>query len=60
MNDEQILDEKFDSVMKTYEIIFERIALYTSDQNEKIERSEKVLIIKTKIMRISNHFSVNL
>ena len=60
MNDELILDEKFNLIIQTYEIITKRIAFYTFDQNEKIERSEKILIIKTKIMRILNHLSENL
>ena len=60
MNDESILNEKFNLIIQTYEITAKRTAFYTFDQNEKIERSEKILIIKTKIMRISNHLSKNL
>ena len=60
MNDELILNEKFNLIIQTYEITTKRIALYTFDQNEKIERFEKILIIKTKIMQISNHLSKNL
>ena len=46
--------------MQIYEITAKRTAFYTFDQNEKIKRSEKILIIKTKIMRISNHLLKNL
>ena len=60
MNDESILNEKFNLIMQTYKITAKRITFYTFDQNEKIERSEKTLIIKTKIMRISNYLSKNL
>ena len=60
MNDESILNEKFNLIIETYEITAKRTAFYTSDQNEKIERSEKILIIKTKIMQISNYLSENL
>ena len=60
MNDESILDKKFNLMIQTYEITAKRTAFYTFDQNKKIERSEKILIIKTKIMRISNHLSNDL
>ena len=60
MNDESILNEKFNLIIQTYEITAKRTAFYTFDQNEKIERFEKILIIKTKIMRISNHLLKNL
>ena len=46
--------------MQTFEITAKRTAFYTVNQNEKTERSEKILIIKTKIMRISNHLLKNL
>ena len=48
MNDESILNEKFNLIIQTYEITAKRTAFYTFDQNEKIERSEKILIIKKK------------
>ena len=60
MNDESTLNEKFNLIMQTYEITVKRTAFYTFDQNEKIERFKKILIMKTKIMRISNHLSKNL
>ena len=60
MNDKSILNEKFNLIIQTYEITIKRTAFYTFDQNERIERSEKILIRKIKIMQISNYLSKNL
>ena len=60
INDKSILNGKFNVIMQIYEIIIKQIALYTFDQNKKIERFAKILIIKTKIMQTSNHLSKNL
>ncbi len=46
--------------MKMRKIVTKRFALYTSFQNDKIERSDKVLMIRIKIMRIKTNLSTNL
>ena len=60
MNDEPTLERKFGALMNKYKIIQKRIAFYTSDQNEKTERSERVLTRRTRAMRISSHLSANM
>ena len=60
MNDEQTFVGNFNVLMKSYEITPERTALYTSNQNGKTERSEKILIIRARKLRIKSHFSADL
>ena len=60
MDDEPTLEEKFDALITSYGIIQKRTALYTSDQNEKTERSEKILTLRTKVMKIFFRLSANL
>jgi hypothetical protein len=45
MNDERILRFEYRDFMKLRRIVTKRFALYTSFQNDKIERFEKILII---------------
>jgi hypothetical protein len=60
MNDERILKFEYRDFMKMREIVTKRFVSYTSSQNDKIERSEEVLMIKIKIMRIKTNLSANL
>jgi hypothetical protein len=60
MNDEQTLKIQYENFMKMREISTKRFVSYTSAQNDKIERFEKILMIKIKTMRISSHLSTNL
>jgi hypothetical protein len=60
MNDERILRFEYRDFMKLRKIVTKRFASYTSFQNDKIERFKKILMIKTRIMRIKTHLSANL
>jgi hypothetical protein len=60
MNDERILRFEYRDFMKMRRIVTKRFASYTSSQNDKIERSEKILMIRAKIMRIKANLSTNL
>ena len=60
MNDEQTLDGEFDAFIKMYGILQKRTAFYTADQNGKTKRSEEVLTIRAKAMRIANQFSTDM
>jgi hypothetical protein len=60
MNDERILRFEYRDFMKMRRIVTKRFASYTSSQNDKIERSEKILMIRTRIMRIKTNLSANL
>ncbi len=60
MNDERILEFEYRDFMKLRRIVTKRFASYTSSQNDKIERSEKILMIKTRTMRIKTNLSVNM
>jgi hypothetical protein len=60
MNDERILRFEYRDFMKMRKIVTKRFASYTSSQNDKIERFERILMIKTKIMRIKTNLSTNL
>jgi transcription initiation factor TFIIIB Brf1 subunit/transcription initiation factor TFIIB len=60
MNDEQILKVQYENFMKMREISTKRFVSYTSAQNDKIERFEKVLMIKIKAMRISSRLLINM
>jgi hypothetical protein len=52
IDDEQILNIEYDNFMKMRKINTKRIVSYTSIQNEKIERFEKILIMKSRAFRI--------
>jgi hypothetical protein len=60
MNDERILEFEYRNFMKMRRIITKRFVSYTSSQNDKIERSEKILIIRVKTLRIKTNLSANL
>jgi hypothetical protein len=60
MNDERTLKFEYRDFMKMRRIVTKRFASYTSSQNDKIERSERILMIKTKAMRIKTNLSANL
>ncbi len=60
MNDERILEFEYREFMKLRKIVTKRFASYTSFQNDKIERSQEVLMIKTKAIRIEANLSANL
>ncbi len=52
IDDEQILKIEYENFMKMRRISTKRIVSYTSIQNEKIERSEKILTMKSRTLRI--------
>ncbi len=60
MNDKRLLKFEYREFMKLRRIVTKRFVSYTSFQNDKIERSEKILMIKTKAMRIKTNLSANL
>ncbi len=60
MNDERILKFEYRNFMKMRRIVTKRFVSYTSSQNDTIEQSEKILMIKTKAMRIKTNLSANL
>jgi hypothetical protein len=60
MNDERILRFEYREFMKLRKIVTKRFALYTSSQNDKIERSEKILMIKARTMKIKTNLSINM
>jgi hypothetical protein len=60
INDERILRFEYRDFMKMRNIVTKRFVSYTSFQNDKIEWSEKILMIKTKVMRIKTNLSTNL
>ncbi len=60
MNDERILRFEYRKFMKLREIVIKRFVSYTSSQNDKIERFEKILMIKVKTLRIKINLSTNL
>jgi hypothetical protein len=60
INNEQILSIKYENFMKMRKISTKRIVSYTSTQNEKIERSEKVLTMKSRALRIQTILSCEL
>jgi hypothetical protein len=60
MNDERTLKFKYREFMKLRRIVTKRFALYKSSQNNKIERFEKILMIKTKAIRIKANLSANM
>ncbi len=60
MNDERILSFEYRDFMKLRRIVTKWFVSYTSFQNKKVERSEKILIIKTRVMRIKTNLSANM
>ncbi len=60
MNDERILRFVYEEFMKLRKIVTKRFASYTSSQNDKIERSERILMIKTRAMRIKANLFINM
>jgi hypothetical protein len=60
MNDERILEFEYREFMKLRKIVTKRFVSYTSSQNDKIERSEKILMIRAKALRIKTNLSANL
>jgi hypothetical protein len=60
MNDERILKFEYREFMKLRRIVTKRFVSYTSSQNDKIERFEKILMIKTRVMRIKINLSANM
>jgi hypothetical protein len=60
INDERTFEFEYRNFMKLRKIVTKRFVSYTSLQNDKIERSEKVLMIKTRAMRIKTNLSINM
>jgi hypothetical protein len=60
MNDERILRFEYREFMKLQKIVTKRFVSYTSSQNDKIERSEKILMIRTRTMKIETNLSINM
>ncbi len=60
MNDERILKFEYWEFMKLRKIVTKRFVSYTSSQNDKIERFEKILMIRARAMRIKTNLSANL
>ncbi len=60
INDERILRFEYRDFMKMRKIITKRFVSYTSFQNDKIERFEKILMIRAKTLRIKANLSANL
>ncbi len=60
INDEQILNIEYDNFMKMRKISTKRIVSYTLTQNEKIERFERILIMKSRALRIQTTLSCEL
>jgi hypothetical protein len=60
MNDERILRFEYREFMKLRRIVTKRFVSYTSFQNDKIERSERILMIKARALRLKANLSANL
>jgi hypothetical protein len=60
MNDERILEFEYREFMKLRRIATKRSAPYTPSQNDKTERSEKVLMIRARTLRIETNLPANL
>ncbi len=60
INDERTFETRFSKLFISLEIITKRSASYTFTQNEQIERSKKIIILKAKTMSIIAHLSINL
>jgi hypothetical protein len=60
INDERILRFEYREFMKLRRIVTKRFVSYTLSQNDKIERYEKILMIKARVMRIEANLSANM
>jgi hypothetical protein len=60
MNDERTLRFEYRQFMKLRKIVTKRFVSYTSSQNNKIERSEKILMIRARAMQIKTNLSANM
>jgi hypothetical protein len=60
IDDEQILNIEYDNFMKLRRIITKRIVSYTLIQNDKIERFEKMLTMRSRALRIQTILSCEL
>jgi hypothetical protein len=60
MNNERTLRFKYREFMKLRKIVTKWFASYTSSQNDKIERSENVLMIRIRVMQIRTNLSTNM
>jgi hypothetical protein len=60
INDERILRFEYRDFMKLRKIVTKWFVSYTSFQNDKIERSEKILMIKARVSRIRTNLSANI
>ncbi len=60
MNNERTLRFEYREFMKLRKIVTKRFVSYTSSQNDKIERSEKILMIRVKTLRVKTNLSANL
>ncbi len=60
MNDERILKYEYRDFMKLRRIVTKRFVSYTSSQNDKIKRSKRILMIKTRTMKIETNLSINM
>jgi hypothetical protein len=60
MNDERILRFEYREFIKSRTIVTKRFVSYTSSQNDKIERSERILTIRARVMRIKANLSANM
>ncbi len=60
MNDERILKFEYREFMKLREIVTKWFVSYMSSQNDKIERFEKILMIRIRVMRIETNLSTNM
>jgi hypothetical protein len=60
INDERTLRFEYRNFMKLRKNVTKRFVSYTTFQNDKIERFEKVLMIRTKALRIKTNLSANL
>ena len=60
IDDERILSNKYDDLMKFKDIIIERTVSYTSAQNGMIERIGGIFIFRARVVRIAVNLSINL
>ncbi len=60
MNDERILRFDYQEFMKLQRIVTKSFVSYASFQNDKIKRSERILMIKARVMQIKANLSANM
>jgi hypothetical protein len=60
MNNERTLEFEYQEFMKLRRIVSKRFVSYTSFQNDKIKRFEKILMIRVRAMRIRTNLSANM